>query len=156
MKTEKSTSIKLLKLWELLCQETDEDHPMGTPTIIKRLGEMGIKCDRRTLYTDIEALNEHGYEVFCVRRASNEYYVLDREFDVTELRILMDAVEASNFITEKKTKEFVGKIASLAGSRRAEVLKRNVVAFNSAKSTNEHIYYIVNEIANAINEKKKI
>lgn len=156
MKTEKNTSIKLIKLWELLRQETDENHPMGTQTIIKRLDEMGIKCDRRTLYTDIEALNEHGYEIFCVRRSSNEYYVMDREFDVTELRILVDAVEASNFITKKKTSEFVDKIANLAGSRKAEVLKRNIVSFNSAKSTNEHIYYIVNEIADAIDEKKKI
>jgi predicted DNA-binding transcriptional regulator YafY len=145
-----------LKLWELLCQNTDVEHPMGTPEILERLAEMGIDCDRRTLYDDIKTLNHFGYEVECVRGASNEYSVDRGDFDVTELRILMDAVEASNFITEKKTKEFVGKIASLAGSRRAEVLKRNVVAFNSAKSTNEHIYYIVNEIANAINEKKKI
>ncbi len=156
MKTEKTVGVKLLKLWDLLRQETDEDHPMGTQAIIKRLNDMGINCDRRTLYTDIKALQDCGYGISCVRKSSNEYYVDEREFDPSELRILMDAVEASSFITEKKTKEFVNKIANLAGSRRAEVLKRNIVEFNSAKGTNEHIYYIVNEIASAINEHKKI
>ena len=156
MKGEKTNKIKLLKLWELLSQETDPEHPMGTPEILERLRAMGIDCDRRTLYDDVKTLNSYGYEVECTRGASNEYSVDMDSFDVTELRILMDAVQAAAFITEKKTKEFVDKIASLAGSRRAEVLKQNIVAFNTTKSTNEHIYYAVNEIATAINERKKI
>lgn len=156
MKGEKTNKIKLLKLWELLSQQTDPEHPMGTPEILERLKAMGIDCDRRTLYDDIKTLNSYGYEVECTRGASNEYSVDIDAFDVTELRILMDAVQAASFITDKKTKEFVDKIASLAGSRRAEVLKHNTVAFNTTKSTNEHIYYAVNEISTAINERKKI
>ena len=156
MKGEKTNKIKLLKLWELLSQQTDSEHPMGTPEILEKLKEMGIECDRRTLYDDIKTLNAYGYEVECTRGASNEYSVDNGAFDVTELRILMDAVQASTFITEKKTEEFVDKIARLAGSRRAEVLKQNIVAFNTTKNTNEHIYYAVNEIATAINEQRKI
>lgn len=156
MKGEKTNKIKLLKLWELLCQETDIEHPMGTPQILERLKEMGIDCDRRTLYDDIKTLNSFGYEVECSRGASNEYCVDIGAFDLTELRILMDAVQAASFITEKKTDEFVDKIAHLAGSRRAEVLKQNIVAFNTTKNTNEHIYYTVNEIATAINSRKKL
>lgn len=153
---EKTNKIKLLKLWELLSQQTDPEHPMGTPEIIKRLKEMGIDCDRRTLYDDIKTLNAYGFEVECTRGSSNEYSVDVGSFDLTELRILMDAVQASDFITEKKTAVLIDKIAQLAGSHRAEILKQNIVAFNNAKSQNEHIYYAVNEITNAINEGKKI
>lgn len=156
MKGEKTNKIKLLKLWELLSHETDPEHPMGTPEILKRLSDMGIECDRRTLYDDIKTLCAYGYEIECTRGASNEYSVDNDSFDMTELRILMDAVQAAGFITEKKTQELVDKIASLAASQRAEVLKQNIVAFNTAKNTNEHIYYSVNEIANAINAHKKI
>lgn len=156
MKGEKTNKIKLLKLWELLSQETDSEHPMSTPKILERLKEMGIECDRRTLYDDIKTLNSYGYEIECSRSASNEYSAIAGAFDLTELRILMDAVQASGFITEKKTEMLVDKIAQLAGSHRAEILKQNIVAFNNAKSLNEHIYYTVNEIATAINEHKKI
>lgn len=156
MKGEKTNKIKLLKLWELLSQNTDPEHPMGTPEILERLKAMGIDCDRRTLYDDIKTLNAFGYEVECTRGSSNEYSVDMDAFDVTELRILMDAVQAATFITDKKTKVFVDKIARLAGSRRAEVLMQNIVAFNTTKNSNEHIYYAVNEIATAINTQKKI
>ena len=92
----------------------------------------------------------------CQRSFSNEYYVADRKFDIPEIHILMDAVKAAGFITEKKTDELVNKIAQLAGSQRAEVLTRNVVEFNTTKSVNENIYYSVYEIASAIEEEKKI
>lgn len=92
---------------------------------------MGIECDRRTLYRDIQVLNEYGYEVLHTRGISNEYYVVDRSFDVPELRILMDAVQAASFITPKKTEVLVDKIADLAGSHRAELLKRTSCALIS-------------------------
>lgn len=140
----------------MLCQETDEDNSMPSTTIIKRLKDMGIPCDRRTLYKDIEALNDNGYEILCKRSRQNEYYVLDRKFDVAELHILIDAVQAASFITEEKTLDLINKIAGLSGNCKAEVLKANTVAFNTVKNTNEKIYYSVNEIINAIESKKKI
>ena len=151
-----ATRIKLMKIWEILRQETDEDNPMPTSVLMKKLDEMGIHCDRRTIYADIKLLNDCGYEVLCNKSQKNEYYVVDRSFDLPELRILLDAVQAASFITERKTKEFVDKIADLAGSRRSEVIKQNIVAFNTTKNTNEAIYYSVNEIALAINAKKKV
>ena len=150
------TKLKMLKIWEILCRETDENNPMPSTVLMKMLADMGIPCDRRTLYKDIEALNENGYEVLCNRSRQNEYYVLDRSFDTAELHILMDAVQASSFVTEEKTNELVDKIAGLAGNCKGEVLKSNAVAFNTVKSTNEKIYYSVNEIITAIEEKKKI
>ena len=150
------TKLKMLKIWEILCRETDENNPMPSTTLMKKLLDMGIPCDRRTLYKDIDALNENGYEVLCNRSRQNEYYVLDRSFDTAELHILMDAVQASSFVTEEKTNELVDKIATLAGNCKGEVLKSNAVAFNTVKSTNERIYYSVNEIITAIEQKKKI
>lgn len=92
----------------------------------------------------------------CTRAISNEYYVVDRSFDIPELRILLDAVQAASFITPKKTEVLVDKIADLAGSHRAEVLKKNIMRFNITKHTNEAIYYNVNEIESAIMEGKKV
>jgi len=156
MENEKFGKVRLMKLWEMLAQETDENNPMGTQEILRRLAEMGYDCTRKTLYADIAALNENGYEVMCNRSISNEYYVMDRKFDVSELRVLSDAVQAAGFVTEKKTQELVDKIAALGGSRSAEVLKQSLLAFNITKNTNESIFYNVSEIHRALNEKKKI
>ena len=151
-----ASRIKLLKIWEILCQETDEEHPIESTVLIERLADIGIPCERKTIYRDIEALKEYGYEVECERGKKNQYYVLDRSFDLPELHILLDAVQAASFITPKKTKEIVNKIADLAGSRKGEVLKRNIVSFNTTKSQNEQIYYVVDEIVRAISKRKKI
>lgn len=151
------TKIKLLKLWEILSQDSDEDHPLSTKLIIEKLKSQGIEYDRKTLYEDIRLLNEYGYEVLCEKgQHCNRYCVVDRSFDVPELHILMDAVQAAGFITEKKTTELVDKIASLGGSNRAEVLKTNLVHFNTTKHSNENIYYNVNEIGEAILSGKKM
>ena len=156
MPNSNSRKIKLLKIWEILSRDTDENNPMPTPVLIEKLSEYGIEVDRKILYSDIKLLNDFGYEVMCRRSSSNEYYVEDRKFNIPEIHILMDAVRAAGFITEKKTDELVNKIAQLAGSQRAEVLTRNIVEFNTMKSINENIYYSVYEIASAIEEKKKI
>ncbi|MDE6691559.1 MAG: WYL domain-containing protein [Clostridia bacterium] len=129
---------------------------MSTLVLIEKLAECGIEVDRKILYSDVKMLNDFGYEVMCRRSSSNEYYVADRKFDIPEIHILMDAVRAAGFITEKKTVDLVNRIAQLAGSKRAEVLTRNIVEFNTAKSRNENIYYSVYEITSAIEEKKKI
>lgn len=135
------SKIRLLKVWEILRTETDEDNPMGTPILLQKLANQGIKCDRRTVYRDIQLLNDFGYEILHNRGISNQYFVVDRSFDVPELRILLDAVQAASFITPKKTEVLVDKIADLAGSHRAELLKNNIVRFNITKHTNEAIYY---------------
>lgn len=156
MKVEKFVKLKLVKIWEILSQETDEDHPMGTTELLGKLEEIGIPCDRRTLYNDIKALNDCGYEILCRRAISNEYYVKDRRFSIAEIRIMMDAVQAAGFITDEKTEEFIDKLAALAGSRRGEALKDNIVAFNNTKTDNSDIYYNVETITAAIQQNKKV
>ena len=157
MKSENCQKIKLLKLLELLRQETDEQHPMTTNEICKRLNAMNISCDRRTLATDVQTLNEQGYEVqSCQVSKAKGYYIADRSFNIPELKVLIDAVEASHLLTESKTQELIDKIAALAGSNQAEVLKSSIVRFNTTKPTNEYIYYTVQTLEKAIREKKKV
>ena len=157
MKTnEKFNRIRPLKIWEILQRETDEDHPMGTEELRAKLLEFGIDAHRTTIYEDIKLLNECGYEIMSRRGRSNQYYVMDRKFSNPEIHILLDAVQAASFITDKKTTELVDKITQLAGSQKGLVLKKNIVQFNTAKSSNEGIYYNVNEIVTAINQRQKI
>ncbi len=157
MSQDNCQKIKLLKLYELLRQETDEQNPMTTMTIIDRLGQMGISCERRTLAKDMATLNEQGYEVMF-RWVGKEkgYYVEDRSFSVPELKILIDAVQAASFITNKKTAELIDKIADLGGSHRADILKSNMVRFNTRKHSNETIFYSVNYLEDALIQQKKV
>lgn len=148
--------LKLLKLYEILCSESDENHPMSTYQLIDKLAKEGISVSRKTLYEDIDFLNANGYEVMQVRRKCNMYYVADRNFDVAEVRILIDAVQASSCITPSKTEQLVDKIASLAGTQRGDVIKKNIAVFDTTKRDNEQIYYNVFNINEAIIEKKKI
>lgn len=149
--------IKLLKLLDMLRHETDEQHPLSTTQICTKLGNMGIVCDRRTLPRDIATLNDQGYEIMSVMIGHDKcYYVEDRSFSIPELKILIDAVQAASFITDKKTAELVEKIASLGGTHRAEILKSNMVCFNTRKHSNEHIYYNVDTLERAIQNNKKV
>lgn len=114
------TNFTKIKLWEILSVDSDEDHPLSTGEIIEKLKNQGVECDRRTLYEDIRTLNEYGYEVLSEKgQHSNLYCVVDRSFDVPELHILMDAVQAAGFITEKKTAE----LTFLYTARELTVLK---------------------------------
>lgn len=154
---ENHQKIKLLKLMELLRQETDELHPMPTNEICRRLGEIGISCERRTLTKDIALLNELGFEVmWCKVGKEKGYYIEDRSFSVAELKILIDAVQAANFITEKKSAELIDKISALGGSHRADILKSNLVCFNTRKHSNEAIYYSVGYLEDAIQQQNKV
>lgn len=155
MSNEQSQRIRALKVYEILCQETDEDNPLGTTLLISKLKLSGIECDRKTLYKDIKALNDHGFEVMCTRGQSNQYYVVSRKFDIPELRILIDAVQAASFITPGKTKELIDKIASLGGSSRGKVLK-NTTAFSTVKQKNEGIYYNVASLDEGIIAKRQV
>ena len=157
MAKENSQKIKLLKLMELLRQETDEQHPMAATVVCQKLNDMEVACDRRTLTRDIQALNEYGYEVMTTMISHEKaYYVEDRSFSVPELKILIDSVQAASFVTDKKTAELIQKIANLGGSHSADILQSNMVYFNTRKHRNESIYYNVDYLEDAIEQKKKV
>ena len=149
--------VKLIKLLELLRQHTDEQHPMTTNQICEAMDAMGIPCDRRIVTQDVTALNELGYEIMSTMLGHEKaYFVEDRSFSLPELKILIDAVHASSFITGKKSEELIEKLAALAGSHRAEVLKRNMVCFNTRKHSNEKILYTIDALETAILNQKKV
>lgn len=155
--TDASYKIKLLILYDILKRETDEDHFLSTNEIIKKLKERGVSCDRRILYSDIEALNSFGYEVETVRGKSNSYHVLDNsDFDSVELKILMDAVQAAKFITKERTQTLTNKIAQLGGIYTEELLKKTIKSINLRKTEIKSIYYDINTIFEAISNRKKI
>lgn len=150
----KLQKIKLLKLWEILNRKTDKEHPLTTFQLIDELTDLGIKAERRTIYTDINTMIAWGYKVEKKRHNRDMYYwVEQRQFDLPELKIMMDAVKASKFIPEDKTEELLEKISDLGGSERGKLLRRNTVNFQVVKHSNEGIYSIVENIDKAIGRK---
>ena len=157
MSEENHQKIKLLKIMEILRQETDEEHLMTKAELRSRLVAMNISCNTRSLSRDVKLLNEQGYEIMeTLVGHEKAYYVCDRSFSVPELKILIDAVQAASFVTDKKAAELIEKIAVLGGSHKAAILKSNIVKFNTRKHTNETIYYTVGFIEDAIQRNKKI
>jgi predicted DNA-binding transcriptional regulator YafY len=148
--------IKLLRLLEILKSDSDEENLVSTNEIIERLKAQGIECGRKALYDDIRLLNEYGYDIMTAKGRQNMYYVVDRAFDVPELRILLDAVQSAAFITKKKTAELADKISALAGTHRGELLKQTTVIFDTVKHGNERIYYSIEAIDRGIAENKKV
>ena len=148
--------LRVVKLLEILQQDTDSEHPIATNSLLQRLAELGYTADRRTVARDIEILNAQGYEVMQVKDGKqNAYYIEDRSFSLPELKILIDAVQAASFITDKKSDDLIRKIAALGGSHQAEILTGNIVHFNTRKHTNEHIYYNVEILEQAVRDKLK-
>ena len=150
------TKMKLLTLWEILQQDTDQDHPITTNEICERLAVRGIPCERKSVAVDIALLNRCGYEVMTTKAGrQNAYYVEDRSFSVAEIKILMDAVQAAAFVTQRKADELTQKLTFLASSQNAEELQRGLVRFNTRKHTNERIYYTVDRLETAIRKQCK-
>ncbi len=157
MSNDNCQKIKLLKLVEMLSHDTDEDHPITTSEICRRLGEMGISCERRTVGKDVKVLREQGYEIMSeLAGHENSYWIADRSFNLPELKILMDAVQASRSIPEDKTEQLISKIAALGGSHQAALLQGNIVRFNVRKHSNKSILLNVQAVEEAIQKRKKI
>ncbi|MBQ1389419.1 MAG: transcriptional regulator [Clostridia bacterium] len=157
MNNPKFQRIKLIKILEILYRKSDEEHPITTKEMIYELSRLGILVERRTIYTDIQALKDYGYDIHSKRtQHESVYWTTKRSFDLPELKIIMDCIYSSKFVTEIKTEELISKIADLGGSAKGELLKRNAVHFDSVKHTNESIYEIVDVIEHAIEKCKKV
>lgn len=149
--------LRPLYLAKILYEQTDEDHFLTTAQLIQILEERyGIKSHRQTIKTEIELLRQFGLEIEEVKSTQNRYNLFGRRFDAPELKLLIDAVESSKFITASKSKELVEKIGSLASNRVAASLKRNVSCEGRLKSGNERIYLIIDAVNEAINTNKQI
>lgn len=149
--------LRPLYLARILYEMTDEDHYLTTAQLIQILEEKyGIKSHRQTIKAEIELLKQFGLEIEEVKSTQNRYNLYGRTFDAPELKLLIDAVESSKFITSSKSKELVQKIGTLASDHIAASLTRNVSCEGRIKPGNEKIYHIVDAINEAINKKKKI
>lgn len=146
----------LLLLWQYLHQHTDEQHPVSVTDILAFWQQHGIQAGRKSVYTDIELLQNAGMDIVCVKSSQNKYFVGQRLFELPELKLLVDAVESSRFITEKKSTALIKKLGHLTSTAQAEQLNRRIYMGGTPKPENESIYYNVDTIHNAIQEKQKI
>ncbi len=147
---------KLLYLQKIMLEKTDENHGLTINEIKDELESYGIKAERKSLYDDIEILQSFGLDICTVRTNTVKYYIGNRDFQIPELKLLVDAIQSSKFITRKKSLELIEKLGHLVSENDGSQLRREVYVTNRVKTVNEHIYYNVDKIHNAISENKKI
>lgn len=147
--------IRLLVLYDILRKETDEEHPFSTKELLDKLSARGIQATRQTVYDDIEMLNAFGYEIMAIHGRNNRYFVEDRTFELPEVQVLLHAVGAAKFLTERKASVLTEKVAELLGEAQADRLKELLTVEND-KFGNERIYYSIDAITKALMEKKKL
>lgn len=148
--------LKILYIAQMLLEESDDAHPIPMQVILSMLKHNGITSERKSIYNDISALNDFGLDVNYTKENGRGYYIGKRQFELAELKLLVDIVQASKFITGKKSRQLIKKIESLTGKSNAGKLQRQVVVTNRNKAVNENIYYSVDEIYSAMNADKKI
>ena len=149
--------LKLYYLAKIMVKMTDDEHFLTMPQIKERLEECGITADRKSLYDDMEALRTLGIDVILEQVGRNYYYhVGSKHFEIAELKLLVDAIQSSKFITEKKSNELIKKLTGLVSEYEAMQLKRQVEVQGRIKTMNESIYYIVDEVHTAISTNRRI
>lgn len=149
--------LKLLYIVKLLSESTDERHPVSTTDIIAYLDANGIHSERKSIYDDIDKLCQFGYDIIQIHsRLGGGYYMAGRDFELAELKLLVDAVQASRFITTRKSRSLIKKLEQMAGKYDAGKLQRQVYVAGRIKTENESIYYNVDSIHRAIQENRQI
>lgn len=149
--------LKLYYLAKIMLELTDDENMITMPEIQKALEAYGVTADRKSLYDDIESLKVLGIDVIGEKVGHNYYYhVGGKQFEIAELKLLVDAIQSSKFITEKKSNELIKKLTSMCSKYEASQLKRQVVVQGRVKTMNESIYYSVDDIHRAIAENLQI
>lgn len=149
--------LKLYRLAQVMLEKTDEEHYITMPEIMEELGRYDITADRKSIYNDLRDLASFGIEVEGESVGSRyHYHVVSRLFELPELKLLVDAIQSSKFITEKKTNILIKKLEKLVSKYDAQKLQRQVFVSGRIKTMNESIYYTVDAIHTAISENRKI
>lgn len=149
--------LKPIYLMKILNEKTDENHCLSAQELITELSAYGISAERKSIYDDIECLTQLGFDiVYNKSRTNGGYYLASRDFELPELKLLVDAVQSSRFITQKKSRELISKIEKLAGPYDGKQLQRQVFVAGRVKTENESIYYNVDRIHHAIQENAPI
>lgn len=148
--------MKILYIMKIFLEKTDENHILSMKEIIAELGRYDIKAERKSIYDDIEALRLFGFDIICKKGKNSGYCLASREFELPELKLLVDAVQSFKFITAKKSTALIKKLESLMSRHEAGQLQRQVVVADRIKTMNESIYYSVDKIHTAILNNVKI
>ena len=149
--------LKMLYLVQLFSRETDDTHKLTMPEIITKLAAEGVNADRKTLYQDFDELRRFGFDIISEKEGRNYYYYLgSRDFELPELKLLVDSVQSAKFITDKKSDQLIKKLESLVSKYEGSQLHRQVIISGRVKTMNESIYYNVDKIHAAIGEDRQI
>ncbi|MCL2632094.1 MAG: WYL domain-containing protein [Coriobacteriia bacterium] len=151
-----SRKAKILHLQDILLTETDDENGLTMPQLINRLAKRGIEAERKAIYDDMQTLREFGLDIITRRAARTEYAIGARQFELPELLLLTDAVQSSRFLTERKSKALVNKLQKLTSQHQEKLLKKRIHVEGRIKMQNESIYYNVDTIQEAINQKRRI
>lgn len=156
MPKSRNQKLKLLYLKDILENETDENNKLTVKQIIEKLEDYGVRAERKSIYDDIDCLLQYGVDVIVEKSDSNYYFIGERNFELPELKLLVDSVQSSKFLTEKKSNSLIKKLESLCSQSQAISLNRQVFISDRIKTMNESIYLTIDEIQNAIQNKEKI
>jgi len=149
--------LKLYYLHKLLLEKTDKDHGLTMQEIIDELEKYDIKAERKSIYSDMKELEDVGVSIKKIKTGSDFTYRIEkRDFELAELKLLVDAIQSCRFITEKKSSELIGKLESLCSTHEAGKLQRQVYVYGRVRSMNESIYASVDTIYNAIGDNRQI
>lgn len=147
---------KLLYIAKYLIENTDEDHAVSTPQLIEYLQTQGIKAERKSIYNDIDTLKAFGFDIIRSEAHRGGYILASRQFELPEVKLLVDLVQSSRFITEKKSRELIGKLETLVSRYEARAMQRQVQVIGRSKTMNENIYYNVDFVHSAMLQNVQI
>ena len=149
--------LKIFYILGYLQKNSHEDHPVRASELISMLEhQYNILCERKTIYSDIAALQDYGVDIVSIPGKNGGYYIASRNFELPELKLLIDAVQSSRYLTEKKSRELIEKLCDQCSVYDAKLMRRDVLVSGRVKSMNETIYYSVDTIQDAIAENKQI
>ena len=147
---------KILYVLDFLQKNATQDHPVSAGELIAMLKAHGIEAERKSIYSDITALKEFGVDIITLRGRGGGWYIGMRNFEIPEIRLLIDAVQSSRFLTEKKSRELIEKLCTLCNEEDARLMRQNIWVGGHVKSMNESIYYSIDAIGEAIAKGKQI
>ncbi len=149
--------LKIFYILDYLQKNSHEGHPVRAAELLTMLeNRHNIICDRKTVYSDIAALQDYGVDIVSIPGKNGGYYVASRNFELPELKLLIDAVQSSRYLTEKKSRELIEKLCNQCNEHDAKLMRRNVLVSGRVKSMNETIYYTVDAIQEAIAQNRQI
>lgn len=149
---------KFTYLMKIMLEKTDDEHSLTMPQIMEELEKYDVTAERKSIYTDFQDMTEKfGVEIIKEQIGRETYYHVEaREFELAEVKLLIDAIQSSKFITQTKSRELITKIKSFVSEHQAKQLQRQVYINDRVKTMNESVYYNVDDIHTAINQNKKI